>query len=158
MIRIGIGFDMHPLETGYPLVLGGVKIDYSHGLVGHSDADVLTHAVIDALLGGGALGDIGDYFPSDNPEYRGISSMLLLQETAGVLKEANLRVVNIDATIIAENPRLSTFRDAMRENIADALSIETNCVNVKATTTEGLDSIGNGQGISAQAVASLEQA
>ena len=158
MIRIGMGFDIHPLEAGYPLVLGGVKIDYSHGLVGHSDADVLTHAVIDSLLGAGALGDIGDYFSSDDPEYREISSLLLLQKTAAIIREANLRVVNIDATIVAENPRLSPFRDAMRKNIADALSIEINDVNVKATTAEGLDSIGNGQGISAQAVALLEQA
>ena len=158
MIRFGIGFDIHPLETGYPLVLGGVQIDYSHGLVGHSDADVLTHAVIDSLLGAGALGDIGDHFPADDPQYSGVSSILLLQRTAAILKAANLRVVNIDATIVAENPCLSPFRDAMRQNIADALSIEVNYVSVKATTAEGLDSIGNGHGISAQAVASLEQA
>ena len=154
-MRIGMGYDVHRLVEGRDLILGGVKIPYEKGLLGHSDADVLLHAVMDALLGAAALGDIGRHFPDTDPKYKGISSMKLL-EHVGELIEKELYVVgNIDATIIAQAPKMRPHIDRMRANIAEALGIETEQVNVKATTEEGLGFTGSGEGISAQAICLL---
>lgn len=155
-MRIGTGFDIHPFVEGERLVLGGEEIPHTHGLKGHSDADVLIHAIIDALLGAAALGDIGSHFPPSDPALRGISSIVLLQRTAALLAQTSLRVGNIDATIVAENPRLSPYRETMQHNIATALGIDANQVNVKATTAEGLGSLGRGEGIAAQAIAAVD--
>lgn len=155
-MRIGMGYDVHRLVEGRDLILGGVKIPYEKGLLGHSDADVLLHAVMDALLGAAALGDIGKHFPDTNPEYKGISSVKLL-EHVGKLIEDNMYVIgNIDATIIAQKPKMLPHIEKMRENVAQALHIETDQINIKATTEEGLGFTGTGEGISAQAVAALE--
>lgn len=155
-MRIGMGYDVHRLVEGRDLILGGVKIPYEKGLLGHSDADVLLHAVMDALLGAAALGDIGRHFPDTDPKYKGISSMKLL-EHVGELIEKELYVVgNIDATIIAQRPKMAPHIEQMRANIAEALHLEVSQVNIKATTEEGLGFTGRGEGISAQAVAGLE--
>lgn len=155
-MRIGMGYDVHRLVEGRDLILGGVKIPFEKGLLGHSDADVLLHAVMDALLGAAALGDIGKHFPDTNPEYKGISSVKLL-EHVGKLIEDNMYVIgNIDATIIAQKPKMLPHIEKMRENVAQALHIETDQINIKATTEEGLGFTGTGEGISAQAVAALE--
>ena len=154
-MRVGMGYDVHRLVEGRDLILGGVKIPYVKGLLGHSDADVLLHAVMDALLGAAALGDIGKHFPDSDPAYKGISSMLLLKKVGALLEEKGFFVENIDATIIAQAPKMRPFIDDMRENIAQALNMDISCVNVKATTEEGLGFTGNGEGISSQAVCML---
>lgn len=154
-MRVGIGYDVHRLVSGRPLVLGGVTIPFEKGLLGHSDADVLVHAIMDAMLGALALGDIGRHFPDNNPEYAGISSLLLLERVNRLIAEKGYGVGNIDAVIAAERPRLSPYIDSMRENIARVLSVHREAVGVKATTTEGLGFCGRGEGIAAQAVALL---
>jgi 2-C-methyl-D-erythritol 2,4-cyclodiphosphate synthase len=152
-LRVGIGFDSHPLVSGRRLVLGGVHIPYDKGLSGWSDADVATHAIIDALCGAADLGDIGALFPSHEPEYKDISSLVLLGKTSELLKAKELRVVNIDVTIIAQSPKLSTFLPKMRKRISQALNVESTQVAIKTTTTDGLGFIGRGEGIAAQSVA-----
>lgn len=156
-MRIGQGYDVHRLVEGRDLILGGEKIPYEKGLLGHSDADVLIHAVMDALLGAAALGDIGQHFPDTDPRYEGISSVALLKEVAALLEGRGYVVENIDATIIAQRPRLAAWRPRMAENIAEALGLEKNRVSVKATTEEGLGFTGSGEGIAAQAVALLAE-
>lgn len=155
-MRIGMGYDVHRLTEGRDLILGGVKIPYEKGLLGHSDADVLIHAVMDALLGAAALGDIGKHFPDTDPAYEGASSMKLLEHVGKLLEERLYVVENIDATIIAQKPKMAPHIEKMRRNIAAALHLELDQVNVKATTEEGLGFTGTGEGISAQAVACLE--
>jgi len=152
-IRVGIGYDSHPLVSGRPLVLGGVDIPYDKGLSGWSDADVATHAIIDALCGAADLGDIGTLFPSQEPEYKDISSLVLLSKTGELLKAKGLKVANIDVTIIAQNPKLSPFVPEMRKRLSHALGVESTRVTIKATTTDGLGFIGREEGIAAQSVA-----
>jgi 2-C-methyl-D-erythritol 2,4-cyclodiphosphate synthase len=154
--RIGQGFDVHALVAGRRLVLGGVDIPFERGLEGHSDADVLIHAVIDALLGAAALGDIGRHFPDSDARYRGADSRVLLREVGKMLAQARLRVGNVDATLIAQAPRLAPYIDAMIANLAADLGLARERVNVKATTTERLGFTGRGEGIAALAVALLE--
>lgn len=154
-MRIGMGYDVHRLVEGRDLIMGGVKIPYEKGLLGHSDADVLLHAIMDALLGAAALGDIGKHFPDTDPKYEGASSVMLLKEVAGMLSDNLFFIENIDATIIAQKPKMRPYIDEMRTNIADALGIDINQVNVKATTEEGLGFTGTGEGISAQAICLL---
>ena len=154
-MRIGQGYDVHRLVRGRELVLGGVKVPYEKGLSGHSDADVLIHAIMDALLGAAALGDIGKHFPDTDEAYKGISSMKLLRRVGEILAENGYLVENIDSTIIAEQPKLLHYRHGMEENIAEALGIEVDQVSVKATTEEGLGFTGTGEGIAAQAVCLL---
>ena len=154
-MRIGMGYDVHRLVEGRELIMGGVKIPYERGLLGHSDADVLLHAISDALLGAAALGDIGKHFPDSDPAYKGISSLLLLEKVGQLLAESGFLIENIDSTIIAQAPKMRPHIDQMRENIAKALDIEASQVNVKATTEEGLGFTGSGEGISAQAVCIL---
>jgi 2-C-methyl-D-erythritol 2,4-cyclodiphosphate synthase len=155
--RIGIGYDVHPLVPGRRLVLGGAEIPFTEGLDGWSDADVLTHAVIDALLGAAALGDIGQHFPSDEPEYENISSLVLLEEVMEKLEENGWRVVNIDATVVAAKPRLREYVDDMRDNLSHVLGIDVDRVSVKASTSNGVGSLGNGEGIATYAVALIER-
>lgn len=155
-MRIGMGYDVHRLMEGRDLILGGVKIPYEKGLLGHSDADVLLHAVMDALLGAAAMGDIGKHFPDTDPAYEGASSMRLLEHVGKLLEERLYVVENIDATIIAQRPKMAPHIEEMRRNIAAALHLELDQVNVKATTEEGLGFTGTGEGISAQAVACLD--
>ena len=154
-MRIGTGYDVHRLGEGLPLWLGGVQVPHSHGLIGHSDADVLLHAVCDALLGAAALGDIGKHFPDTDPQYKGISSLKLLAHVGWLLGEQGYKVGNIDATVAAQRPKLAPYIGQMRQNIADTLGIEVGQVSVKATTTEHLGFEGREEGISAQAVALL---
>lgn len=154
-MRIGTGYDVHRLEEGYRLIIGGVEIPYEKGLKGHSDADVLVHAVMDALLGAAALGDIGKLFPDTDERYRGISSLKLLARVGEVLSENGFRIENIDATIIAQAPKMRPYIDTMRQNMADTLGIDLSQVSVKATTEEHLGFTGRGEGISAQAAALL---
>ena len=154
-MRIGHGYDVHRFTEGRPLVLGGVTVAHDRGLLGHSDADVLTHAVMDALLGAAALGDIGLHFPDSDPAYCGISSLTLLSRVGELLAEKGYRVGNIDATVVAEEPKLRPYIDAMREKIAAALGIEPERVSVKATTEEGLGFTGERLGIAAHAVCLL---
>lgn len=154
-MRIGTGYDVHRLTEGRRLVVGGVEIPYEKGLLGHSDADVLLHAIMDALLGAAALGDIGGHFPDTEAEYKGISSLELLERVGAVLEENCFLIENIDATVIAQAPKMRPHIESMRENIARALHIETEQINVKATTEEGLGFTGAGEGIAAQAVCLL---
>ena len=154
-MRVGMGYDVHKLVEGRDLILGGVNIPYEKGLLGHSDADVLLHAIMDALLGAAALGDIGKHFPDTDDRYKGISSIKLLGEVGKLLDEECYIIENIDATVIAQRPKLRDYIDTMRENIAKTLNIEVGRVNVKATTEEGLGFTGTGEGISSQAVCSL---
>lgn len=154
-MRIGTGYDVHRLGEGLPLWLGGVQVPHSHGLIGHSDADVLLHAVCDALLGAAALGDIGNHFPDTDPQYKGISSLKLLAHVGNLLKQEGYSVGNIDATVAAQRPKLAPYITQMRQNIADTLGIGLDQVSVKATTTEHLGFEGREEGISAQAVALL---
>lgn len=154
-MRIGMGYDVHRLVEGRRLIMGGLEIPYEKGLLGHSDADVLLHAVMDALLGAAALGDIGKHFPDTDPAYKGISSIELLKHVGNLLEENRFLIENIDATIIAQAPKMRPHIDLMRENIAAALGIETEQVNVKATTEEGLGFTGSGEGISSQAICML---
>lgn len=155
-MRIGTGYDVHRLVENRALILGGVAIPYEKGLLGHSDADVLIHAIMDALLGAAALGDIGKHFPDKDPAYSGISSMVLLKKVAELLAEEHYLVGNIDATVIAQQPKLAPYLADMRENIASALGIAKSQVNIKATTEEGLGFTGSGEGIAAQAVCLLD--
>ena len=156
-MRVGIGFDTHPLVTGRKLVLGGVEVPFAMGLGGWSDADVLTHAVMDALLGAAALGDIGVHFPPGQPEYEEISSLFLLDKVVEKLEERGYRVVNVDTTVVAEKPRLRQYIDDMRHNLYHVLGIEMENISVKASTANGLGEIGRGEGIAAYAVALIEE-
>lgn len=156
-MRIGMGYDVHRLTENRDLIMGGVKIPWEKGLLGHSDADVLLHAVMDALLGAAALGDIGKHFPDTDPAYEGISSLKLLRHVASLLKTEGFCVGNIDATIIAQKPKMAPHIPVMRANIAEVLEIPQSRVNVKATTEEGLGFTGRGEGIAAQAVCLLEE-
>ena len=157
-MRIGIGYDAHRLTGERPFILGGVEIPFEQGLEGWSDADVVVHAIIDALLGAAALGDIGIHFPANDPAYEGISSIVLLGHTRNLLREQGWRISNIDATIIAERPLIHPFVDQMRQNISQALSIGKSQVGIKATTTEGLGFTGREEGVAAYSVALLEEA
>ncbi len=154
-MRVGMGYDVHKLTEGRKLILGGVEIPFEKGLLGHSDADVVLHAIMDALLGAAALGDIGKHFPDTDPAYKGISSIELLRHVGQLLEEHHYIIENIDATIIAQRPKLRPYMDQMVENTAKALQIEVSQVNYKATTEEGLGFTGTGEGISAQAICSL---
>lgn len=157
-MRVGQGYDVHRLTEGKDLILGGVKIPYEKGLLGHSDADVLVHAVMDALLGAAALGDIGQHFPDTDPKYKGISSIELLKRVGEMLEEKGFVIENIDATIIAQRPRLAEYRPLMVENLESALKLSKGRVNLKATTEEGLGFTGSGEGISSQAITLLTAA
>ena len=156
-MRVGVGYDVHPLRAGLPLVIGGVRIEHASGLDGHSDADVLTHAVIDAMLGAAGLGDIGAHFPPDDARYKGASSLELLSEAARVVGNAGYRVVNVDSTVVAQAPRMQPHLEHMARNLARRLSIEPSAVSVKATSPEGIGALGAGEGIAAHAVALIEE-
>lgn len=156
-LRIGQGYDVHRLVEGRALILGGVTVPYERGLLGHSDADVLTHAVMDAVLGAAGLGDIGRAFPDNDPDLKGISSLILLARTEELLRKAGYRVVNVDATVIAQQPKLASYLPDMVRNLAAGLSILSEQVNVKATTEENLGFTGAGAGMAAQAVALIEK-
>ena len=156
MTRSGIGWDSHRLETGRPLIVGGVRIpDAERGLAGHSDADVLTHAVIDALLGAAGLGDIGMHFPDSEERWRGADSVSLLRTTVALVRDAGLSPVNLDATVVCEDPRLSPYRDSMRASLASAVGLPAGAVNVKFTTAERMGFIGRGEGVAALAIATV---
>lgn len=154
-MRIGMGYDVHKLVEDRKLIIGGVEIPYEKGLLGHSDADVLLHAIMDALLGAAALGDIGKHFPDTDEKYKGADSVKLLEKVGEMLAEQAFYIENIDATIIAQKPKMRPYIDTMRQNIANALQIDISQVNVKATTEEGLGFTGNGEGISSQAICML---
>lgn len=156
-MRAGLGYDVHKLAEGRELILGGVKIDYRYGLLGHSDADVLVHAIMDALLGAAALGDIGKHFPDTDEAYKGISSITLLKHVAALLNENGYSLGNVDAVIVAQRPKMAPYIEKMRENIAQALGVDAGKINIKATTEEGLGFTGSGEGISSQAICMLEQ-
>ena len=155
-MRVGIGYDAHPLTTGRRLVLGGIEVPFAKGLSGWSDADVLTHAIIDALLGAAALGDIGSHFPSGESQYKDISSLVLLERVKEALARNGWQVANIDATIIAEQPKMIDFINLMRQQLSRTLGIDVSRVSVKASTTEGLGVVGRGEGIAASAVTLVE--
>ncbi|CCO07769.1 2-C-methyl-D-erythritol 2,4-cyclodiphosphate synthase [Desulforamulus hydrothermalis] len=157
-MRVGIGYDVHKLVPERPLILGGVTIPYERGLLGHSDADVLVHAIMDALLGAAAMGDIGVHFPDSDPRYKGIASLKLLAEVKAKLAAANYEINNLDAVVVAQAPKLAPHIPAMRENIARVLGLLPAAVNVKATTTEQLGFAGRGEGIAAYAVCTLQRA
>ena len=156
-MRVGMGYDVHKLVEGRDLIMGGVKIPYEKGLLGHSDADVLLHAISDALLGAAALGDIGKHFPDTDPKYKGADSLKLLEHVGKLLDEHMYVIENIDATIIAQRPKMAPHIEKMRENIAQTLGLEIDQVNVKATTEEGLGFTGTGEGISSQAICAIEK-
>ena len=156
-LRIGHGYDVHRLTEGRRLILGGVEVPYEKGLLGHSDADVLTHAVMDALLGAAAMGDIGCLFPDNDEKYKGADSLELLREVVRVIGAQGWHIVNIDSTVAAQAPKLRPYIDEMRRNIADACSLDVSCVSVKATTEEGLGFTGRREGISASAVCLIEK-
>lgn len=156
-MRIGHGYDVHRLVPERKLILGGVEVPYELGLLGHSDADVLTHALMDALLGAAALGDIGGHFPDNDPKYKGADSLVLLREVIAILDKAGYRVENVDCTILAQRPKLAPFIPAMRERLAQAMGIDLSAVSVKATTEEGLGFTGESLGIAAHAVALIER-
>jgi len=155
-MRIGIGYDVHRLVEGRKLILGGVTIPFEKGLLGHSDADVLIHAVCDALLGAAGLGDIGLHFPDTDPKLKDISSMIILSKIYSLLKNKGFSVINLDSTIMAEEPKITPFRATIQKNIARTIEIEPECVNVKATTLETLGMIGKGEGIAALCIALIE--
>lgn len=155
-MRVGMGYDVHRLVPERDLIIGGVKIPYEKGLLGHSDADVLLHAIMDALLGAAALGDIGKHFPDNDPAYKGADSLMLLGRVVEILSEEGYVIENIDSTIIAQKPKMAPHIEQMRKNVAEALHIEVEQVNIKATTEEGLGFTGTGEGISSQAIASLD--
>lgn len=157
-MRVGTGYDVHRLCDDREMVIGGVKIDYEKGLLGHSDADVLLHAISDALLGAAALGDIGKHFPDTDDKYKGISSLILLKEVGNMLTDHGFYINNIDATIIAQAPKMRPYIDEMRENIANTLQLDISQINVKATTEEGLGFTGSKEGIAAQAVCLISEA
>ena len=154
-MRIGMGYDVHKLTEGRKLIIGGVEIPYEKGLLGHSDADVLLHAIMDALLGAAALGDIGKHFPDTDERFKGADSMKLTEHVVGLLAERGWQINNVDVTIIAQRPKLASFIPAMRANVARVLGVEEEAVNVKATTTEKLGFTGRGEGIASEAVASI---
>ena len=156
-MRIGSGYDVHRLAEGRKLILGGVEIPYEKGLLGHSDADVLVHAVMDALLGAAAMGDISRHFPDNDEKYKNISSLLLLEKVSLLLKERGYNTINIDATVIAQRPKLAPYIEQMVKNMADVLGVPCDSINVKATTEEGLGFTGSGEGIAAQAVCLIEK-
>ena len=156
-MRVGLGYDVHKLVEGRDLILGGVNIPYEKGLLGHSDADVLVHAIMDALLGAAALGDIGKHFPDTDPAYKGADSLKLLEHVGKILEERLYIIENIDATIIAQRPKMAPHIQAMRENVARVLGIEVDQINIKATTEEGLGFTGSGEGISSQAICAIEK-
>ena len=156
-LRIGHGYDVHRLVEGRPLILGGVSIPWEKGLLGHSDADVLTHAIMDALSGAARLGDIGKLFPDTDPAYAGISSLKLLKKVGALLRQSGYAVVNIDAVLLAQAPKVGPYRQQMAENLASALEIDLEQINVKATTEEGLGFTGDGSGMAAHAVVLLEK-
>lgn len=156
-MRVGLGYDVHKLVENRKLILGGVEIPYEKGLLGHSDADVLLHAIMDSLLGACALGDIGRHFPDTSDEFKGISSILLLKKTGSLIHEAGYLINNIDATIIAQKPKMMPHIENMRENISKALNIDISKINIKATTEEGLGFTGEMLGISSQSIASVEK-
>jgi 2-C-methyl-D-erythritol 2,4-cyclodiphosphate synthase len=156
-MRVGLGFDVHRLKSGKRLVLGGVIIPFKKGLVGHSDADVLIHAIIDALLGAIGMGDIGAHFPDTDPKYAGISSLVLLAEVERILRNMSKEIINLDAVVIAEEPKISPFISLMKENLAQSLNINRDRLNIKATTTENLGFTGRGEGIAAQAVVLIRE-
>ena len=155
-MRVGIGYDIHRLVKGRPLILGGVSIAYERGLLGHSDADVLTHAICDALLGAAGLGDIGVHFPDTDPQYKDISSLNLLSQTCRMLAEKGFRIANLDSVLFAEAPQLGPYRQTMQAALAKAMDIPADTINIKATTTEGLGEIGKGEGIAAMCIALIE--
>lgn len=157
MVRTGIGYDVHRFGKGRKLILGGIEVPYEKGLVGHSDADVLLHAICDAILGGIGEGDIGQHFPDHDVRFKGISSMKLLEDVLGLLKRKGFMLINIDSTIIAERPKVSRFVKGMRENISNLLGLDIGSVNIKATTNEGLGFIGRGEGIAAQAICTIRK-
>jgi len=157
-MRVGTGYDVHRLCDDREMVIGGVKIDYEKGLLGHSDADVLLHAISDALLGAAALGDIGKHFPDTDDKYKGISSLILLKEVGNLITDNGFYINNIDATIIAQAPKMRPYIDEMRENIANTLQLDISQINVKATTEEGLGFTGSKEGIAAQAVCLISEA
>lgn len=157
MMRIGSGYDVHKLVEGRPLILGGVNIPFDKGLLGHSDADVLLHAIMDALLGAAALGDIGQHFPDTDPAFRGADSQKLLSEVWGLISQKEYCIMNIDATVIAQRPKLKPYIDQMRKNISLVLHIDLEQINIKATTEEGLGFTGAGEGIAASAVCLLQK-
>lgn len=157
IMRIGHGYDVHRLVEDRKLILGGVEIEYEKGLLGHSDADVLLHAISDSLLGAAALGDIGCMFPDNDPKYKGADSLVLLKAVADRLRENGYAAVNVDATVIAQRPKLKGFIPEMRKNIASAIGVDVNCVSVKATTEEGLGFSGAGEGIAAHSVCLIEK-
>ena len=157
-LRVGIGYDAHAFEKGVPLVLGGVSFEHPHGLAGHSDGDVVAHALIDAVLGAANLGDIGSLFPSGDEQYRGASSLDLLWEAYREVREAGWELVNADCVLVAEEPRIGDVRDEMRERLSGALSVDPERVSVRATTTDLLGFTGRGEGLAAQAVALLRRA
>ena len=157
-MRIGHGYDVHKFAENRDLIIGGVNIPYEKGLLGHSDADVLLHAVCDALLGAAALGDIGKHFPDTDPKFKGIDSMLLLKKVAELLKENGYKIINIDSTVLAQRPKLAPYILKMRENISDALGVDVDFISVRATTEEGLGFTGAGLGIAAHAVCLIDNA
>ena len=157
MLRVGLGYDVHKLVEGRKLILGGVEIPHEKGLLGHSDADVLIHAIMDALLGAGKMGDIGKLFPDNDPQYKGISSIKLLKAVKGKMDEQGLSVVNIDSTIVAQRPKMRPYIEEMEKNIAEALGCDIEQINVKATTEEELGFTGRQEGISAKAICLLEK-
>ncbi len=156
-MRIGSGYDVHKLVEGRRLILGGIEIPFEKGLLGHSDADVLIHAIMDALLGAAALGDIGRHFPDNDEKYKDVSSIKLLYQVLCLLKKEKYSIINIDATVIAQKPKLANYMQIMEQNIADTLNIEKNKINIKATTEEGLGFTGEGLGIAAKAVCLIEK-
>ena len=156
-MRIGHGYDVHRLVRGRDLIIGGVKIDYEFGLLGHSDADVLTHAILDALLGAAALGDIGKHFPDSDPAYAGADSLALAKNVSALLRSNGYRIINVDSTVLAQRPKLAPFIPIMRERLAAALGVSIDDVSVKATTEEGLGFTGSGEGIAAHAVCLIER-
>lgn len=155
-MRVGIGYDVHPFGEKRPLKLGGVEVEHEDGLRGHSDADVLLHAITDALLGAAGLGDIGQHFPPDDPSFRGVDSLALLRHVVGLLSAVGYSVENVDATVVAERPKLQPYIPRMRQCVASALSVPETSVNVKATTSEGLGALGRGEGIAALATALIK--
>ena len=156
MYRVGLGYDVHPLEEGIPLILGGVKIQHPLGLSGHSDADVICHSITDALLGAANIGDIGEHFPDTDERYKGISSLELLNKSILLLKENGWEVVNVDVSVVAEEPKINPYKKEMRDNISNAMNCNVSSVSIKATTNEKLGAIGSGEGIAAFSVAMLK--
>ncbi len=156
-MRVGIGYDVHKLVAGRPLILGGIVIPFGKGLLGHSDADVLVHAICDALLGAAGIGDVGLHFPDTDPKFKDVASLKLLAATSDMIRGDRFAVVNIDATIFAEAPKIEPYRQDMRQNLARTLEIDPGCINIKATTTEGLGYVGRGEGIAAMSVVLLNQ-